>query len=107
MGVISISSSSASPSSSAAAKQSAQKYGWTLRQGLGAFRVLADDERDVPIWHRRCEHLIAVRRTFAFTENGIGQVCGDGLPRHRPGRYRSEEHTSELQSHSFISYAVF
>src|ERR1051326_6995513 len=24
-----------------------------------------------------------------------------------PGRTRSEEHTSELQSHSFISYAVF
>src|ERR1051326_9342101 len=24
-----------------------------------------------------------------------------------PGRHRSEEHTSELQSHSFISYAVF
>ena len=23
------------------------------------------------------------------------------------GRFRSEEHTSELQSHSFISYAVF
>src|ERR1051326_9627349 len=25
----------------------------------------------------------------------------------RPARGRSEEHTSELQSHSFISYAVF
>src|SRR5210317_1217742 len=25
----------------------------------------------------------------------------------RPGRQRSEEHTSELQSHSEISYAVF
>src|ERR1051326_9298311 len=24
-----------------------------------------------------------------------------------PGEHRSEEHTSELQSHSFISYAVF
>src|ERR1051326_9364901 len=24
-----------------------------------------------------------------------------------PGLHRSEEHTSELQSHSFISYAVF
>src|ERR1051326_2942383 len=32
-------------------------------------------------------------------------------PRRSPdpggGRHRSEEHTSELQSHSFISYAVF
>ena len=26
---------------------------------------------------------------------------------HFTGRIRSEEHTSELQSHSFISYAVF
>src|ERR1051326_337375 len=33
-----------------------------------------------------------------------------GLPCSQPGRptsIRSEEHTSELQSHSFISYAVF
>src|SRR5881409_4442466 len=29
------------------------------------------------------------------------------LPRHRAGRARSEEHTSELQSQSHISYAVF
>src|ERR1051326_9551749 len=27
--------------------------------------------------------------------------------RRLPRRHRSEEHTSELQSHSFISYAVF
>src|ERR1051326_5930117 len=29
------------------------------------------------------------------------------LDRVRPGGWRSEEHTSELQSHSFISYAAF
>ena len=35
------------------------------------------------------------------TDNGIiEKYCYDNDP-------RSEEHTSELQSHSFISYAVF
>src|ERR1051326_9307241 len=37
--------------------------------------------------------------------------CGlcrpDAYRKDRSFRYRSEEHTSELQSHSFISYAVF
>src|ERR1051326_9603023 len=31
----------------------------------------------------------------------------DGSPNARSPTCRSEEHTSELQSHSFISYAVF
>src|ERR1051326_644173 len=32
---------------------------------------------------------------------------GTGQAGNAPGAHRSEEHTSELQSHSFISYAVF
>src|ERR1051326_2685602 len=36
---------------------------------------------------------------FASPENGTDLGCMQ--------RHRSEEHTSELQSHSFISYAVF
>src|ERR1051326_2164866 len=32
---------------------------------------------------------------------------GDGFASNQPSYWRSEEHTSELQSHSFISYAVF
>src|ERR1051326_9423703 len=35
---------------------------------------------------------------------GSVRCCRRGRP---PLRCRSEEHTSELQSHSFISYAVF
>src|ERR1051326_9309869 len=34
-------------------------------------------------------------------------VIGEGERDEAPMLYRSEEHTSELQSHSFISYAVF
>src|ERR1051326_5777336 len=36
----------------------------------------------------------------------LGERGGD-RPHHAVGGLRSEEHTSELQSHSFISYAVF
>src|ERR1051326_9381800 len=37
-----------------------------------------------------------------------GFVSAKPLPQHAPLKFsRSEEHTSELQSHSFISYAVF
>src|ERR1051326_8240083 len=36
-----------------------------------------------------------------------GQVRRLGTRRTRLAKHRSEEHTSELQSHSFISYAVF
>ena len=44
-------------------------------------------------------------RFFAGRETGA-KIEGLFLEETEPGQ-RSEEHTSELQSHSFISYAVF
>ena len=41
-----------------------------------------------------------------FKKSGLKTAICD-LTRGEAGTYRSEEHTSELQSHSFISYAVF
>src|ERR1051326_9577553 len=38
---------------------------------------------------------------------GVIAGCPPQTTRRRPRARRSEEHTSELQSHSFISYAVF
>ena len=38
---------------------------------------------------------------------GLNSTFGKLLETYSPGEFRSEEHTSELQSHSFISYAVF
>ena len=40
-------------------------------------------------------------------ENKELNKCKKKIISQRKKMYRSEEHTSELQSHSFISYAVF
>src|ERR1051326_5145833 len=48
--------------------------------------------------------------TTLFRSRHHARRAGGGGKAHRPApraRDRSEEHTSELQSHSFISYAVF
>src|ERR1051326_4485888 len=56
----------------------------------------------------------AIRASLLSNLREIGsQFCsltigaGTRSMNHIDTRYRSEEHTSELQSHSFISYAVF
>src|ERR1051326_1587057 len=48
-------------------------------------------------------------RPAMFPTSGICRTTGSCASGYRPGSraWRSEEHTSELQSHSFISYAVF
>src|SRR5210317_1579500 len=48
-------------------------------------------------------------RSRGHRGRGPGHARGEQAPRHaeRLGRQRSEEHTSELQPHSEISYAVF
>src|ERR1051326_2574954 len=76
---------------------------------------------------RQARHLIARRAAHAIQNGsldtfklemtgsakrpvglGLREVIRSRPPQHRLlYRYRSEEHTSELQSHSFISYAVF
>src|ERR1051326_1108932 len=43
----------------------------------------------------------------SFINYSMSVIIGRALPDVRDGLKRSEEHTSELQSHSFISYAVF
>src|ERR1051326_4022376 len=43
----------------------------------------------------------------AFEASDDGATCNHCVIHARNKRDRSEEHTSELQSHSFISYAVF
>src|ERR1051326_9449281 len=45
----------------------------------------------------------AVKSPASIAAVGIVATCSDGSWRNN----RSEDHTSELQSHSFISYAVF
>src|ERR1051326_8429942 len=62
-------------------------------------------------------HEEAIRRGHEMRVIGVPKTIDNDLPHtdHCPGygsviKYnatRSEEHTSELQSHSFISYAVF
>src|SRR5213594_5229723 len=42
-----------------------------------------------------------------FERRGVPEVRSGGAPGHRRGPRRSEEHTSELQSRTLISYAVF
>src|ERR1051326_6371000 len=50
----------------------------------------------------------AMSRFSASTCGVVPRVLKEWLPGSlKSFRYRSEEHTSELQSHSFISYAVF
>src|ERR1051326_40333 len=44
---------------------------------------------------------------FRSVLNHSNAIAHAPLRDHGPGHVRSEEHTSELQSHSFISYAVF
>src|ERR1051326_1522255 len=51
---------------------------------------------------RRCSQALS-----ATGHAGNGLVMHAGLPGGAALAIRSEEHTSELQSHSFISYAVF
>src|ERR1051326_9236669 len=43
-----------------------------------------------------------VRKTEVLVDSCASRIDVEGLPEHAD---RSEEHTSELQSHSFISYA--
>src|ERR1051326_5397461 len=40
-------------------------------------------------------------------QTGASEVYIEDMREEFVSQYRSEEHTSELQSHSFISYAVF
>src|ERR1051326_2153977 len=46
---------------------------------------------------------VETNRRQTFTADNAGHYSSGPL---QVGQYRSEEHTSELQSHSFISYAV-
>src|SRR3546814_1624340 len=46
-------------------------------------------------------------RSAVRTDEHGPAACAAGGVRHRRGRHRSEEHTSELQSLMRISYAVF
>src|ERR1051326_6744341 len=54
---------------------------------------------------------VKLAKSPADAETLAGQMLGMTLVTHQTGPAgrvaRSEEHTSELQSHSFISYAVF
>src|ERR1051326_7496793 len=71
---------------------SAQQFS-SLANGVLPFSTLAPPEPLVWDIHRPAEG-----RTRAGGPKSSPQRCHHG---------RSEEHTSELQSHSFISYAVF
>src|SRR5213595_4034047 len=60
---------------------------------------------------RRPPRSTQLRTLFPYTTlfRSVPTRAGRPVPRPRrdPGRHRSEEHTSELQSPSVISYAVF
>ena len=59
--------------------------------------------------HRDDRVLLGLKRKREGKSFGVGKWngYGGGLEPEDNGDLRSEEHTSELQSHSFISYAVF
>src|ERR1051326_7822954 len=63
-------------------------------------------------WRRVGRHLDRRERAVDVADEGglgilAGQCCCHGQRRAGGKANRSEEHTSELQSHSFISYAGF
>ena len=58
----------------------------------------------------RSDLINALKDKVAFSRKDAGKVVDtffDALKETLAKGERSEEHTSELQSHSFISYAVF
>src|ERR1051326_6677612 len=63
------------------------------------------------VWYRgdalSVEQVIGRARKFGYEGIEIDGKRPHGNPLDMPKARRSEEHTSELQSHSFISYAVF
>src|ERR1051326_4300214 len=88
-------------------------------RGRGVFRSVrflhpappASSEEGIP-WTSphstppRSSHRSRARSSPTRTSRTRSATCA-AWPRGSAGRIRSEEHTSELQSHSFISYAVF
>src|ERR1051326_9352155 len=96
------------------------------REALARYRAMAEEASDIIVLHEEGRLVCAtgalwrlLKRTPEEFEAGgyLNLVHPDDLPAARsllgtppPGKvwrstYRSEEHTSELQSHSFISYA--
>src|ERR1051326_2143975 len=73
--------------------------------------VLEPDERSLLHSHRRDAraHEARAEHAEAIDVARMGRRIGHALIllERVAGEERSEEHTSELQSHSFISYAVF
>src|SRR3546814_7010115 len=74
------------------------RYAATLRPLLQTSSALGDDARPVPDPVRLEQHYSAVRSALRDARRKLDD-------KHRP--WRSEEHTSELQSLLRISYAVF
>src|ERR1051326_9323412 len=88
--------------------------GWINRDFLKP-AVKTAIAREAPL---RSQRAVKIRNSNAQRADTIGLIAGDSVRgdpdpidiQDRIGaveRTRSEEHTSELQSHSFISYAVF
>src|ERR1051326_9521106 len=77
------------------------------RRPEGVPLVLGSDQPEVARKNRRARseksRTPAGRRALSLSPTG----SGFGISHKVFQRDRSEEHTSELQSHSFISYAVF
>src|ERR1051326_7016021 len=84
----------------------AKRTGLVLAREGGRFRVATDEGEIVAVLRgkaRRDAHDRVVVGDRVVLDEGDAALGIAGIA----GVERSEEHTSELQSHSFISYAVF
>src|ERR1051326_5742045 len=66
-------------------------------------RVLATEELIKAVWPDTSVERNGLMRNISLLRRALGDDAGES----QYIETRSEEHTSELQSHSFISYAVF
>src|ERR1051326_9364968 len=75
---------------------------------LSCFRVgmASVDAEPIRAADKHAAHRALCRRAIAPMNGGVEEAAINGF-KIGEARHRSEEHTSELQSHSFISYAVF
>ena len=58
-------------------------------------------------WYLNDEHAFAAEDDRIYYARKRTMIPTESAPEMSSGVFRSEEHTSELQSHRFISYAVF
>src|ERR1051326_9105717 len=73
-----------------------------IKNNIHKNRIRRHRDISLHLQHAACGRLVQI---CVLNEESSSARLGAGL--HLQGQMRSEEHTSELQSHSFISYAVF